>query len=408
MLAAVFGRARHSYRAYRNELITYKKMRNKRLKICIFLCFFAVLAVCLTVTSRAEDGIDLPDDYKDFLDSLDPDTSDKLPDGVFSSDTEDIYGAAQSLSDARKILSALLEAFSSGLSCVLPRLAVILAIVIISALCYSVSSYCSGGLSRAVDVCVRLCSFCALSGVAISCAESVKLYFERLFCAMSSFIPLGAAMYAMGGNLTGAASSAGSLAVTLTVCEFICGYTVIPVFSMCLCMSLLGVFGGVSGNLGGTVSASVRKWYTTAMAFVMMILTGAITSQSILSAKADNVAMKGVKFAASSFVPLFGGSLSGTLGTLSSSVELLRGSVGIIGIAAIFLMLLPVIIELALMRTVFSIGAFCAGMIGCSDEQRIMNDIGSLYGYLEGAALMCSAVFVIALGIFAASVTPFS
>jgi stage III sporulation protein AE len=247
-----------------------------------------------------------------------------------------------------------------------------------------------------------------LSGVAMSAVESVKLYFERLFSAVAAFIPLGAAMYAMGGNLTSAASSTATLSVTLAVCEFLCGYTVIPVFCICLCTSLLSVFGGASGALGGTVSGAIRKWYTTAMAFVMMILTGAISSQSILSSKADTAAMRGAKFAVSSFVPLFGGTLSGTLGTLSSSVELLRGSVGIIGIAVIFLMLLPIVIELALMRAVFSVGSFCAGLVGIGDEQRIMNDIGSLYGYLEGAALLCSSVFVIAMGIFAASVTPFS
>ena len=284
----------------------------------------------------------------------------------------------------------------------------ILAIVIISSLCYSVGSHCSGGLARAVDVCVRLCSFCAISGVALECAESVRAYFERLFEAVASFIPLSAAMYAMGGNLTSAASSSATLTITLAVCQFVCGYTVIPVFCLCLCMSLVGVFGGVSGSLGATVGGTVRKWYTTAMAFLMMILAGAISSQSILSSKADNAAMKGVKFAVSNFVPLFGGTVSGTLGTLSSSVELLRGSVGIIGVGVIFAMLVPTVIELALMRAVFSVGAFCAGMVGGPNEQRIMNDIGSLYGYLEGAALMCSAVFIIALGIFAASVTPFS
>lgn len=383
-------------------------MKRKIIKISVIICFFAVIIACFSLTVRAEDGISIPEDYSDFLGSLDADTSNKLPDGAFSSDIDDIHGAAEQLSSIRQILKAVLSSVSEGLSSIFPRLALILAIVIISALCYSVSSYCSGGLSRAVDVCVRLCSFCALSGVALSAAESVRVYFQRLFEAMASFIPLGAAMYAMGGNLTGAASSSATMGVTLTVCEFLCGYTVIPVFCICLCMSLLSVFGGASASLGGTVGASVRKWYTTAMAFVMMILTGAISAQSILAAKADTVAMRGAKFAVSNFVPIFGGTLSGTLGTLSSSVELLRGSVGIVGIAVIFYMLLPTVVELALMRAVFSIGAFCAGLVGCGDEQRIMNDIGSLYGYLEGATLLCSAVFVIAMGIFAASVTPFS
>ncbi|MBE6584676.1 MAG: hypothetical protein E7649_06860 [Ruminococcaceae bacterium] len=374
----------------------------------IAVIIIVMLLMIGVLSAKAEEGIELPKEYEDFIGILDGDTAQRVPEDALLGDAESVNGAASQMSSPQAILSAVLSAFSSGIEQALPRLTTVLAIVIISSLCYILSSYCGAGLSRAIEVCVRLCSFCAVSGVALSCAETLELYFSRLFEAVAAFIPLSAVMYAMGGNLTSAASASGTLGVILTLCQFVCTRTVLPVFCLCLCMSLISVFDGVSGSLGATVGATVRKWYTTAMAFLMMILTGALSSQSILASKADTAAMKGAKFAVSSFVPLFGGTLSGTLGTLASSVELLRGSVGIIGIIIIFLMLLPTAIELALMRAVFSVGAFCAGLVGCPSEQRIMNDIGSLYGYLEGVALMCSAVFIIAFGIFAASATPFS
>ncbi len=368
----------------------------------IFLMLFGVIGV------RAEEGITLPDEYRDFLGEVDDGITDKLPGGAISGEAGEIDDAAREITSPQKLLGLIIGAFGSGIGDILPHLVTVLAIVLISALLYTVASYCGTGLSRAVDICTRLVSFCALSGVALSCAEGLKNYFEGLFRAVAAFVPLSAAMYAMGGNLTSAAASTTTLTVTLTVCQFLCTYTVLPIFSLLVCMSLISVFDGAAGAMGATVSTTVRRWYTTAMAFLMMILTGAIAAQSVLAAKADTAAMRGAKFAVSNFVPLFGGTLSGTLGTLSASVELLRGSVGILGIVVIFLMLLPTAIELALMRAVFSVGAFCAGLVGCPSEQRVMNDIGSLYGYLEGVALMCSAVFVIAMGIFAASSTPFS
>ncbi len=383
-------------------------MKNKKL-LKGMICFIAVIALAVlgTVTVRAEDGASAPEKYKDFLGSLADGIIDKLPEGALSDKIEEISGAAQDISSPQRLLSLVLSALGEGISEVLPRLALVLAVVLISALLYTVSSYC-GGLSRAVDICTRLVSFCALSGIALSCAERLKDYFDGLFEAVAAFVPLSAVMYAMGGNMTSAVSATGTLSVTLVVCQFLCTKTVLPVFSLCLCMSQLSIFDGASGSLGATVGGTVRKWYTTAMAFLMMILTGALASQTVLAAKADTAAMKGMKFAVSSFVPLFGGSLSGTLGTLAASVELLRGSVGVLGIVIIFLMLLPTAIELALMRMVFAVGAFAAGLVGCPSEQKIMNDIGALYGYLEGVALMCSAVFVIAFGIFATTVTPFS
>jgi hypothetical protein len=74
----------------------------------------------------------------------------------------------------------------------------------------------------------------------------------------------------------------------------------------------------------------------------------------------------------------------------------------------ILLLLIPVVVELALFRGVLSIAAFVSGMVGCSGEEKLINEVGSLYGYLEGIAALCSAVFIISFAMFAASVTPFS
>ena len=207
--------------------------------------------------------------------------------------------------------------------------------------------------------------------------------------------------------LVAASSGTASLGVTLAVCQFFCTKTVIPVFCICLCLALLSVFDGQGASAGGAVSGTIKKWYTTSHAFVMMILTCSLSASTLLSVKADNMAMRGAKFAVSSFIPVSGGTVSSTLGTLAASVELLRGSVGVIGIVLIILMLIPTVVELALMRAVFSIGGFCASTLGCPGEARLLSEIDSLYGYLEGIAALSAAVFIIAFGIFAAIATPF-
>ena len=74
-----------------------------------------------------------------------------------------------------------------------------------------------------------------------------------------------------------------------------------------------------------------------------------------------------------------------------------------IGIVIILLMLVPVIVELAILRGIFSLTAFTAGMLGCAGEQRLLSEISSLYGYLEGISALASAVFLIAFAIFAAT-----
>lgn len=384
---------------------------NMRRALRTFVCIAAIVLLIFVGGIRASaneyEDESLPSEYADFIGSIDGSVADKLPDSVFSDDPDALEGAAAELATPSNVLSVLVGLLSEGLQKVSPTLAILLGIVILCALVGTVASNC-GGLSRSVECCTRMCMFCAISGVAVSCVETLSVYFERLFAAVASFLPLSAALFAMGGNLNAAASNSASLGVVLAVCEFFCTKTVIPVFCVCLCLSVLSAFDGVGASAGGAVSATVRKWYMTALSFVMMILTVSLGASNLLAVKADNMAMRGAKFAVSSFIPVSGGTLSSTLGTLSASVELLRGSVGVIGIVILLLLLLPTVIELALLRGVFTVSSFCASTLGCHGEAKLLSELESLYGYLEGVAALSAAVFIIAFAIFASVATPFS
>ena len=390
-----------------------KKNGQKKRASALFLRFVvAVIALtlgiaCGIIETGAEENETLPEEYKDFIGSIDGSVADKLPDGVFSDSVSDLSDAAREMTEPAKLLNLLLDILGEGISAVAPTVATLLGCLLIAAIVNAFSSNL-GSLAHATEICTRLCTFCIISGTATARVGAFKEYLDSLFAAVSSFLPLCAVSYAMGGNISSAASSATSLGTVLTVCEFICTKTVIPVFALCLCLSLTSVFDGFGGQAGGTLSNLIRKWYMRALSFVMMLLTGALGAQSLITSKADNMAMRSAKFAASSFVPVSGGTVSSTLGTLAASVELLRGSIGTVGIVIIGLMLLPVIVELALLRLAFSIGGFCASLLGCSGEARLLSELDSLYGYLEGVAVLCAVVFVIALGVFASIPTPFS
>ena len=383
-----------------------KRYRKGAAKLIFAAAIFLFVIGFLAIPVKAEEYSTMPPEYSDFRDTIDAEIADKLPDGFFSDDKEEINDLAGELIGPESILNMLIDALGVGLESAAPTLALVLGIVVLSALLCSFASSV-GGLSRAVEGSIRLCTFTAISGMAVKCVESLSLYFERLFSAVAGFLPLSAALYAMGGNLTAAAGTGATLGITLTVVQFFCTKTVIPVFCLCLCTSMLSVFEGQGSSAAGSVSGVIRKWYTTALAFVMMILTCSLGGSTLLASKADNMAMRGAKFAASSFIPVSGGTVSSTLGTLAASVELLRGSVGVIGIVIIIMMLLPTIIELALLRGVFAIGGFCASTLGAHAEAKLLCELDSLYGYLEGIAALSAVVFIIAFGIFATVATPF-
>ena len=374
------------------------------LAVILISIYVAIIGVCAEEVYESETA---PREYGDFIGTIPDTVTDKLPSGISSDDVAMIENAASEISSPQSLIKMLLSAFGESLTKVLPRLALLIGIVIISSVIYTVSLSLSDGLKRACDILTRLCTYSFIATVVVSSLSSLKDYFSTLFTAVTAFLPLSATLFAMGGSISTAVSSSATLSVILALCEFICGYTVIPLFCICLSLSLLSAFDGAFSYAGDTISSSIRRWYMSALGFVLMILTASLLSQTVISTKADGMAMRGAKFAVSSFVPIAGGTVSSTLSTLASSVEMLRSSVGVIGIVVIILMLLPTVLELAAMRLVLGISEFIAGMLSVQSEKKLLSEIGGLYGYLEGIAVLCSVIFIIAFAVFSSIAVPF-
>ncbi len=377
----------------------------KKIFCCMVSLALAASVFCLFARAIEEEQQTLPPEYADFADAIPGETADRLPEGVFSENAADNLAAARELGSPLYLLTALLDVFGSRLSELLPTASLLLALLLLASLLNAISGTLSAGTGRAAELAVRLVSFATIIGIATSSLSRLQDYFSRLFGAVAAFLPLSGALYAMGGNLTAAASSTATLSVILSIVELVCTYTVIPLFCICLSLSLLSLFDGSGGQAGGTLAGMIKKNYLTVLSFVMMLLTASLGAQSILSAKADTAAMRGLKFAVSGFVPVTGGTVSSTLGTLSASVSLLRGSVGVIGIAVLLMLLLPTVVELALLKALFSVGGFLSGMLSLPGEQKLLNEVSGLYGLLEGVALLSAVVFIIAMGVFASALT---
>ena len=60
----------------------------------------------------------------------------------------------------------------------------------------------------------------------------------------------------------------------------------------------------------GSLAESVKKLVIWVLGIVMTLFTGLLSIQSFAGAAADNLSARAVKFAASSFIPVIGGSIS--------------------------------------------------------------------------------------------------
>ncbi len=363
-----------------------------------FLCL--LLLPYFILTAHAEEAPDsteqLPEEYLSFLDALPDDLRELLPDGLFSLDRGSVGAAVGEMSDFSYLSRTLLSLIGVRLDDCLSLLVLVAGILLLSAILRCVrTSFCSEGVGRAFAFCTTLVITAALLHQTDDTLTSVASYFSSLTRMTNATVPLMGALYAMGGNVSTAVASSAGLSLYVALIEGVIGTTVLPFCGICMALALTRALDPSLRT--GTLSATLKKNYTTVISFLMMMLLAMLASQTTLGARSDTLAMRSAKFAAGAWIPVVGGSVGELLRTLSAGVGYLRGTVGICGILLLFLTLLPTLVELFLMRAVWQLSASLADLLGCFEEKVLLDEFASLLGYLIAAVCICSSVLFLSL-----------
>ncbi len=212
-----------------------------------------------------------------------------------------------------------------------------------------------------------------------------------------ALIPVLAAIVTVSGNPTVAFSIQGA---AFAAAEFI------ESLSKSFAMPLVGVSGalGVIGSMLPTlrlssISEIIRKTMTTVLASSAGLFSGFLTLKSLLSASADSLAVKGVKLAANTFVPVVGGAISEVYTSVIGSLSLLRSTVGIYAIIAFFAIGIPIVINLALWVLSLRIACAVSDLLNCRECSEILKNIAFVFSMVNTLLLLCMTVFIISAGI---------
>ena len=338
----------------------------------------------------------MPSEFAELLDALPDDVVALLPDGLFSSDSREVGSAVSGMSDFSYLCKTLLSLIGLRLGDCAAILATVAGILILSAICRTLRlSIGSEQVARAFSFCATLVITLAILSQTYRSLVGVTDYLQTLGRMTLATLPVMGALYAMGGNVGAAVAASGGLSVFMTVLESLVGKSILPFCGICMALALVGALDG--SVRFGTLLSTLKKNYTTFLAFLMMLLLAMLAAQTTLGAKSDTLIMKSAKFAAGSMIPVVGGSVSELLRTVSAGVGYLRGTVGICGILLLLLTLLPTLVELLLLRATWQISASLADILGCDGEKKLLEEFASLLGYLVAAVAICSSVLLLSL-----------
>lgn len=151
-------------------------------------------------------------------------------------------------------------------------------------------------------------------------------------------------------------------------------------------------------NLGGFISI-FKKAAALSLGFCATLFTGILTTKGVLAGTADSVSSRGLKFALSSFVPVVGGALGDGLSSVIGGLTLLRSALGVFGILAAVLLILPTFFEII----VWNISLYLCAAVGDLFEQgksaSLLRGIAGAFTFLNVILLFQGVILVVTTGL---------
>lgn len=363
-----------------------------------------LLIFLLCPRALAADYSTLPEEYVALESYIPEGLAQLLPDGLFSSDPQSVGEALSQLTSFAGLLQLVLDVARLHLSDSGLLLSSVCALLILCGMMKGLGN--AWGMGGMAGLAPRICLFCAVAGAGYAVVEDMVTFFSQLRALMGGMLPMMSVLYVLGGNVSRASVGNAMLGVWLNVCEQVCARAAPPLFGVCMALCLPRVLDAPI-DLSG-LGSTLKKGYTTLLGVLSFVLTLCLSAQNLIAGRADSVAMRSGRYALGQMIPVVGGALSGSLDTLAAGVGMLRGISGISGVLLLLLLCLPMLAKALILRAVLNAASSMAHVLGCTVESALLAETAGLLGYMAAAVAMCTAVFVIAMGAFAACAAAFS
>ena len=371
---------------------------------------FGILVVFFTLFAAAEDPdqstetppeeMEIQEELDGFMGAIPPEVAACLPAEFFGENMAEMAVGVQEAGSVQAVLAQVWRILGASLRQQLALLARICGILVLSAVVrlLSLQLQSGEGVSRAAGFYSTLAMVSVLFSTQRSRFLSLSSYFTATQQLCAASVPLMGALYAMGGNVGAAVAHHGVMTAFLAMLETVISGTVMPVAGICLALALADALSGKSTLR--SLAGLIKRTYTLTFSFLMLLLCGILGIQTTLAKGSDTLALRTVRFAAGSFLPVVGGSISEALRTVSGSVTYLRAVVGS-GVIVVFLLsFLPVFLPLLLGRITFQLGGAAAKLLGCDHEEKLLSELAAVYGYFMAVVASLFVMIVFSLTLF--------
>ncbi|MBQ7499954.1 MAG: hypothetical protein IJT91_03575 [Clostridia bacterium] len=317
---------------------------------------------------------------------------DRLPENT----REDIIsGGSENAVGIKSLSSIITDIVRSVISKVLrPAAKLIALVVILSVFLIISSSGKTGAFSAVIDYVAILSTAYIVFDILADLLDQTKTLLSELTVLINGILPCITGLYVLCGNVTSAAVTNTSMMIVLTVLQDICSFGLGPLLTACMGMVLITSLCG-SIDLE-PLSKVIRKTFTVILTAVMTVFSASMALSGVIASSKDTAAMRGVKFAASNFIPIIGSSVSDAVTALGSGLTSLKNTVGVIIIFGITVTVLPLLITLICAKLSFSLSSAAARVFGADKQARFIESSAELVDFLIAVITIVTVIFLTA------------
>lgn len=229
---------------------------------------------------------------------------------------------------------------------------------------------------------------------------SIKLSasLERSGEILKGWLPSFSAVTLLGGGTSSSAASATSFSAVIGLIEFLLNNALSGLVIICGVLSVFEHSSKLLSTFG--IVKHLKKAILTVIAFSTTMLLSALTFQNVLASRADGIALRTVKFASASFIPIIGSAVGEALRTVSGGVSYLKSSLGLSAAVSIFFVFAPGMISIIICKIFLRLIAVFACACGCGSEAKVLDGINDIADIMLSIIICVSILSILLIIIF--------
>ena len=360
-------------------------MNTKRI-FAVLLCMLSLLFL-MTVDSFAAHE----EDYKQIYNKINEDGQALLKEsGISDVDFEELLSLSP-----KKVFTAIIGIAKGSYKQPLTAFITLMGLFIVASLVKNMSE----SLSEKNDIFSLFETAFTLSVISVPLSEAISSAVSAVKTVadfMLAYIPVFTGIISASGQpITSFAYSS----VVLAFAEILVKGTDVFIIPLISVMTCLNVYSSLNGRLDlSKITSAVKKTITVALSVAATVFVGLINIKGNLATSADSLAIKGVKAASGSVIPIIGGVMGDALGAVLGSFSLIKSVFGVFGIIAVAVTVLPSIIELLLWFFFLSFSSAVCSSFDNGVCARVLETVCSMISIINTFLIFVATVFILTTG----------